>query len=77
MLSDLGLPHPGRVLRVHHVARMCGVQPRTVRGWAQSGRLAARKHGPRIWFFLASDVMAFLHGPNIGNNGAHGASPRF
>jgi excisionase family DNA binding protein len=48
-------------LRTHHVARICGVSNRAVRTWAQTGRLPAEKHGPRIWFFKESDVLAFLH----------------
>jgi hypothetical protein len=40
-----------RFIRSNNVARISGVSERTVRKWAQSGLLAAYKHGPKIWFF--------------------------
>jgi len=53
-------PRNNRLLRVHHVARMCGVAPRTIRYWAEAGVLPGHKHGPRIWFFYENDVLTFL-----------------
>jgi len=34
---------------VSTVARLLDVDPRTVRGWIASGRLAAVRVGPRLW----------------------------
>jgi excisionase family DNA binding protein len=45
-----------RVLSVHTVAVKLGVCDRTVRFWAETGRLAGFKDGPKIWRFRASDV---------------------
>jgi excisionase family DNA binding protein len=45
-----------RVLSVHTVAVRFGVCDRTVRLWAQQGRLRGFKDGPKIWRFRATDV---------------------
>jgi excisionase family DNA binding protein len=47
-----------RVLSVHTVAIRLGVSDRTVRLWAEKGRLRGYKDGPKIWRFRASDVDA-------------------
>jgi excisionase family DNA binding protein len=47
-----------RILSVHTVAIRFGVSDRTVRLWAQKGRLPGFKDGPKIWRFRASDVEA-------------------
>jgi len=47
-----------RVLSVHTVAVRCGVSDRTVRLWAEKGRLPGFKDGPKIWRFRATDVEA-------------------
>lgn len=54
------LTSPKRLLRVHHVAKLCGVSPRTVRSWAESGLLSGHKRGPKLWFFPEEDVQTFL-----------------
>ena len=45
-----------RVLSVHTVAIRFGVSDRTVRLWAEKGRLPGFKDGPKIWRFRATDV---------------------
>jgi excisionase family DNA binding protein len=45
-----------RILSVHTVAVRFGVSDRTVRLWAEKGRLPGFKDGPKIWRFRASDV---------------------
>ena len=45
-----------RVLSVHTVAIRFGVSDRTVRLWAEQGRLPGFKDGPKIWRFRATDV---------------------
>jgi len=47
-----------RVLSVHTVAVRFGVSDRTVRLWAEKGRLPGFKDGPKIWRFRATDVEA-------------------
>ena len=47
-----------RVLSVHTVAVRFGVSDRTVRLWAEKGRLRGFKDGPKIWRFRATDVEA-------------------
>ena len=47
-----------RVLSVHTVAIRFGVSDRTVRLWAEKGRLPGFKDGPKIWRFRAADVEA-------------------
>jgi hypothetical protein len=51
----------GRLLLVHHVARMCGISRRTVRWHAQRGDLQAFKDPstPKLWRFLRHDVEDF------------------
>ena len=44
-------------LLVHIVAKRIGVRPRTIRLWAQTGRLPAQKLGPRIWI-IHPDALA-------------------
>jgi excisionase family DNA binding protein len=53
------LSHVSRELLVHHVAKRLGVSRRTVRWWAATGRLEARKQGPKIWKFPADAVDEF------------------
>jgi len=50
-----------RPLLVHHVARLCGIAPRTVRWNARCGRLRGFKepNTPKIWRFLPQDVEEF------------------
>jgi excisionase family DNA binding protein len=45
-----------RVLSVHTVAVRFGVCDRTIRLWAERGRLPGFKEGPKIWRFRATDV---------------------
>jgi excisionase family DNA binding protein len=47
-----------RILSVHTVAVRFGVSDRTVRLWAEKGRLPGFKDGPKIWRFRATDVEA-------------------
>jgi excisionase family DNA binding protein len=47
-----------RVLSVHIVAVRLGVCDRTIRLWAEQGRLPGFKDGPKIWRFRATDVEA-------------------
>ena len=47
-----------RLLSVHTVAVRFGVSDRTVRHWAEKGRLPGFKDGPKIWRFRATDVEA-------------------
>jgi excisionase family DNA binding protein len=48
-----------RRLYVKDVAEYLGVSPRTVRWWAATGRLRARRVRIKIWSFLLSDVEEF------------------
>ena len=48
-------PRP-RQLLVHHVAKRLGRPARTVRYWAQTGRLRAQRVGRKIWQFDPADV---------------------
>jgi excisionase family DNA binding protein len=45
------------LLRVHHVARWCGISPRTVRDLAAKGKIPAFKLGPKIWGFRSSAII--------------------
>jgi excisionase family DNA binding protein len=47
-----------RVLSVHTVAVRFGVCDRTIRLWAEKGRLPGFKDGPKIWRFRTTDVEA-------------------
>jgi excisionase family DNA binding protein len=49
--AQAGLP-----LRVTHVADWLHVPPRTIRHWAATGRLPARRLGRKIWGFDAAKV---------------------
>ena len=49
-----------QLLRVHNVAKRCGVSPRTVRSWVESGLLPAHKRGPKVWFVYEDDLLRFL-----------------
>jgi excisionase family DNA binding protein len=49
----------GLPLLVTHVAARLGVSERTVRLWAASGLLPARRLGKKIWTFDWSDVVGF------------------
>lgn len=51
-----------RKLFVHHVARLCGISPRTVRWLASKGTLKGFKDPdtPKLWRFWWSDVVAYL-----------------
>jgi excisionase family DNA binding protein len=51
-------PDGERILSVHTVAIRFGVSDRTVRLWAEKGRLRGFKDGPKIWRFRAGDVEA-------------------
>jgi excisionase family DNA binding protein len=42
------------------VAEMAGVHPATVRSWADSGKLTAKKLSPRVIRFDADEVDQFL-----------------
>lgn len=48
-----------RFLFVHSVAHRLNVSRRTVRWWARSGRLRARRRGLKLWAFDVADVEAF------------------
>jgi excisionase family DNA binding protein len=48
-----------REILAYHVARRLNVSVRTVRWWAETGRLAARREGVKIWKFRERDVEAF------------------
>ena len=50
---------PARVLLVHHVARRLGVSNRTVRWWAETGRVPGRRLNVKIWVFAELDVIEF------------------
>ena len=43
-------------LQVHRVKDMLGVSARTVRYWAESGKLPGIKNGPKLWCFRRADV---------------------
>lgn len=64
--SNIKAPYPGHmfdyILRVHEVARMCGVSVPTVWRWVRSRNdfPKPRKLGPRTTGWRASEVMAFL-----------------
>lgn len=47
-------------LYVCHVAARLRVSPRTVRWWAITGQLPARRLGVKIWIFDEVDVIAFM-----------------
>jgi excisionase family DNA binding protein len=47
-----------RILSVHTVAIRFGVSDRTVRLWAEKGRLRGFKDGPKVWRFRVTDVEA-------------------
>jgi excisionase family DNA binding protein len=47
-----------RILSVHTAAIRLGVSDRTVRLWAQTGRLRGFKEGPKIWRFRETEVEA-------------------
>jgi excisionase family DNA binding protein len=66
-----------RVLSVHTVAVRFAVSDRTVRNWAQKGRLPGFKDGPKIWRFRATDVEAARARLNIRrrNRVDHGGEP--
>lgn len=51
--------HP---LLSHHVARLCGCSPRTIRWAAKCGRLKGfrRPDTPKIWRFYRTDVEVFM-----------------
>jgi excisionase family DNA binding protein len=49
----------GLCLYVRQVARRLGRPERTIRHWAQTGRLPARRHGPKLWVFDEQDVALF------------------
>lgn len=51
-----GLPH---YLTAADVARMLGVQTRTVYSWVDRGLLPARRVGPRLLRFTAQDLECF------------------
>ncbi len=44
-------------LLVHIVSKRYGISPRTIRHWAQTGKLPAQKLGPRIWI-IDPDALA-------------------
>jgi excisionase family DNA binding protein len=46
-------------LHVHHVAVRLKVCRRTVRWWAETGRLPAQRVNKRAWGFTEEDVDAF------------------
>jgi predicted site-specific integrase-resolvase len=48
-----------RFLRVNNVVRRIGVPERTIRHWAVTGRLNARRIGKKIWVFDPDEVEAF------------------
>ena len=48
-----------REILAYHVARRLNVSVRTVRWWAKSGHITARRDGVKIWKFREQDVEAF------------------
>jgi hypothetical protein len=44
------------MLLAHIVARRLGVSPRTVRWWAETDRIRARRRGVKLWEFAEPDV---------------------
>jgi excisionase family DNA binding protein len=61
---------PGRILRVHHVAKRLGIPARTVRYRAQHGQIPAFKIGPRTWLFYSTDIDAYYVVCGIGPKSA-------
>jgi len=49
----------GLKLHVCHVARILGAPERTIRYWAQTGRLRARRDKVKVWLFEPWDVASF------------------
>lgn len=53
---------PEDLLTTEQAASALGVNPATVRSWAQAGRLPGRRWGTgNAWHFRRADVDAFLH----------------
>jgi hypothetical protein len=48
-----------RLLLVHQVEKILSLKRRTIRYLAQKGLLPAHKIGPKIWSFIARDVLKF------------------
>jgi predicted site-specific integrase-resolvase len=48
------------ILLVHHVAKRLGLAPRTVRWFARTGRIPARRINRRAWGFRPADVIAVV-----------------
>jgi excisionase family DNA binding protein len=46
---------------VNQVATFCGVKPRTVRRWINTGQLPARKLGPRSTRVTRADLELLIH----------------
>jgi hypothetical protein len=53
-------PDLERPLLVHHVARLAGRSPRTIRHLAQMDELHGFRLGKKIWGFRRSEVERFL-----------------
>jgi len=51
----------------HHVALFLGVPERTVRHWARTGRLPARKRGIRAWIYEPAVVLRFRDEQGFGS----------
>lgn len=49
-----------RPLRINNVAKRTGVSERTLRHWAATGRLPAKRAGKKIWVFDPDAIKAFM-----------------
>ena len=50
---------PFRSVRTSVAARITGLPERTIRYYAQTGRIPAVRCGKRCWFFKVSDLLVF------------------
>lgn len=51
---------PPRILNTQQVAELLKVPARTVRQWAESGKLPGTRVTPRMWVFDEGEVRAFV-----------------
>jgi excisionase family DNA binding protein len=49
-----------RVLSTEEAAELLGVKPKTVRLWAKTGKIPARRVGGKLWRFSRAQVLAFI-----------------
>ena len=55
-MTQVEVGRSDRTLLVHHVAKRLGVARRTVRWWAETGRIRAYRAGVKLWTFREADV---------------------